>query len=134
MSLMKTEMTINVRPLRHVYFIAEDDLKRFTEVATFCCTQWGGINNLIIPVPIGERKGTENPFTNKDSFFVQNIKRRNPDIFIDAVATTEKQNTFYSLLSSWLGSQYPGKPVIEWEAFLTTDMSLHPLSVLTQST
>lgn len=43
---MKTELTINVRPMRHVYFIAENDLARFTDVASFCCTQWGGINNL----------------------------------------------------------------------------------------
>jgi hypothetical protein len=47
---MKTELTISVRPARHVYFIDENDLQRFKEVACYCCTQWGGINNLIIPI------------------------------------------------------------------------------------
>ena len=49
---MKTELTVNVRPGRHVYFIGEDDLERFVDVASYCCTQWGGINNLIIPVTV----------------------------------------------------------------------------------
>ena len=40
---MKTELTVNVRPLRHIYFIAEDDMASFIEVAAFCCTQWGGM-------------------------------------------------------------------------------------------
>ncbi len=129
MSLMKTEMTINVRPIRHVYFIAESDLTRFTEVACFCCTQWGGINNLIIPIPTGESKETENLLTNKDSSFVQIIKRRNPDIFIDAVSIADEESSFYNSLMPWLASKYLGKPVIKWETFLSTDRSLHPLQI-----
>ncbi len=50
--MMNTELIVNVRPVRHAYLIAEDDLSRFSELAIYCCTQWGGINNLIIPVKI----------------------------------------------------------------------------------
>lgn len=126
---MKTEMTINVRPLRLVYFIAENDLARFTEVATFCCTQWGGINNLIIPIPSGESKETEILLTNKDSSFVQIIKRRNPDIFIDAVSLADQESGFYNALMPWLASEYTSKHVIKWETFLSTNRSLHPLQI-----
>ncbi len=130
---MKTELTINVRPLRHVYFIAENDLKRFTEVASFCCTQWGGINNLIIPLPIEEAK-TKDLFLQKDSLFSQIIRRRNPDIFVDAVASIEGGETFYRSLMSWLTSAYPGWPVIKWESFLIADQSLHSLQIVIPQT
>src|SRR6266516_4663467 len=130
---MQTELTINVRPLRQVYFIAENDLKRFTEVASFCCTQWGGINNLILPLPTEESERND-LFLQKDSLFSQIIRRRNPDIFVNAVASIEGGETFYRSLMSWLTSQYSGKPIIKWEDFLTADNSLHPLQIVPSQT
>jgi len=109
MRLMKTELTINIRPLHHVYFIAENDLARFTEVASFCCTQWGGINNLIIPVPLAKAEEANSALLQKDSLFAQIIRRRNPDIFIDALPLREEEHPFYESLRSWLASEYPGK-------------------------
>jgi hypothetical protein len=81
---MRTELYTYVRPLRHAYFIREDDLARFQTVAAFCCTQWGGINNLIIPVKTATAASgaisLEIP-----SRFEHALRLRSPHFFIDAM-------------------------------------------------
>ncbi len=127
MRLMKTELTINVRPLRHAYFIAEDDLKRFTEVATFCCTQWGGINNLIIPIPTSIE--ADSTSIHKENWLFHIIKQRCPDISINALREKEQSNTIARSLIGKLTFEFPDKFPIPWETFREEDRSFHPLNI-----
>jgi hypothetical protein len=46
----QAKLTANFRPLKVAYFISNDDAVAFREVVRLCCTQWGGIRNLIVPV------------------------------------------------------------------------------------
>lgn len=39
----------NVRPVKHAYFVREDDKNGLVRVMHYVCTQWGGIRNLILP-------------------------------------------------------------------------------------
>lgn len=41
---------INVRPVKHAYFVRDDDKDALVRVMEYACTQWGGIRNLIVPV------------------------------------------------------------------------------------
>lgn len=44
------KLRINVRPVKHAYFILEDDWTTLADVIQLTGTQWGGIRNLILPV------------------------------------------------------------------------------------
>ncbi len=124
---MKAELTINIRPVRHVYFVSENDLERFVEVASFCCTQWGGINNLIIPVQFGKEAQESPIYIHSYNRFI--IEQRQPDIFVDAIpdkigdSLTEK-------FKSYFNSQFLGKSLDGWESFIQLDDVLHPLNIL----
>lgn len=125
---MKAELTINVRPVRHVYYIDENDLERFVEVASYCCTQWGGINNLIIPIKILKE-------ANSTSFQVHRYlgdmtRRRYPDIFVDAVSDREGHSSIHDTLKAQLASDYPGKFLNKWDTFIKVDNALHPLNII----
>lgn len=127
---MRAEFVVTARPLRHAYFVVEDDIERFIDVASYCCTQWGGINNLIIPVKKAE--GQSPPFQ-IEPLFERFIKSRRPDIFIDAVSDrdTTVGNSVLEGLRTYVSSKYPNKPLTWWEGFTRTyqDESVHPLNI-----
>ncbi len=125
--MMNTELTVNVRPVRHAYFIAEDDLTRFSELARYCCTQWGGINNLIIPVKIDNE--ADHPVVMIHGWFLDMIGRRRPDIFIDALIPMEADSPLHEALHAYLRSEHFTQPFERWDLFLHTDMTLHPLNI-----
>jgi hypothetical protein len=41
---------VNVRPLKVALFVAASSRKQLREAILDCCTMWGGITNLIVPV------------------------------------------------------------------------------------
>lgn len=124
---MKTELTVNVRPVRHVYFIGENDLERFVDVASYCCTQWGGINNLIVPVTIA-KEGQETSFQ-VHRLLSDMLGRRHPDVFVDAVSERESNDSLHNALSTQLASEYPGKFLNRWDTFIEMDNAFHPLNI-----
>ncbi|HNG18646.1 MAG TPA: hypothetical protein PLI59_05680, partial [Candidatus Obscuribacter sp.] len=40
----------NIRPVRIAYFLFADDEPGLARTIRLCCTQWGGLGHLIIPV------------------------------------------------------------------------------------
>lgn len=125
---MKAELTINVRPVRHVYFIDENDLERFVDVASYCCTQWGGINNLIIPITVV--KEAQNISYQVHRYLADMTRRRHPDIFVDAVSDREGNGSIHDEMNAQLASDYPGKLLNKWDSFIESDIALHPLNII----
>lgn len=130
---MKAEMTISVRPPRHAYFIPDDDLSRFVDVASWCCTQWGGINNLIVPVkPKSDMtvRGSQFSPVLSAPIFDAFLFWRQPDIYIDAVTHIDEMDT--SSDSQNVQRAYANKPLFHWDHFISpgVDDCLHPLSIL----
>ncbi|HEV2582275.1 MAG TPA: hypothetical protein VGT44_15580, partial [Ktedonobacteraceae bacterium] len=125
---MKAELTINIRPVRHVYFIGENDLERFVEVASYCCTQWGGSNNLIIPVQINKETDDAQVFVHSYNLFL--IRSRYPDVFVDAFSDKEENSSIRDDLAKYFASEFPGKNLQSWETFLLIDDVFHPLNIL----
>ena len=125
---MKAELTINIRPVRHVYFIGENDLERFVEVATYCCTQWGGINNLIIPVQINKETEDAQVYVHSYNLFL--IRSRQPDVFVDAFSDKEENSPIRDALARYFASEFPVKSLQLWESFIQLDDVFHPLNIL----
>ncbi|MDA0245297.1 MAG: hypothetical protein OT477_17920 [Chloroflexi bacterium] len=65
---------VNLRPVKHAYFIRSDDWNALEEVVQLSCTQWGGIQNLIIPV---------NPDKSIVFAFEEFLKLHDADYFIN---------------------------------------------------
>ncbi len=124
---MKAELTVNVRPVRHVYFIDENDLERFVDVASYCCTQWGGINNLIVPITV-MKEGQETNFQ-IHRFLSDMIGRRHPDVFVDAASDRESDESLHDALNNQLASEFPDKSLNKWDAFIEGDNAFHPLNI-----
>jgi hypothetical protein len=125
---VKAELTINIRPVRHVYFVDENDLERFVEVASYCSTQWGGINNLIIPVQIDKETGDVQIHIHSYNMFLINL--RQPDIFVDALSGKEENSSIRDSLASYLTSLVLDKSLHQWLSFIQFDDSFHPLNIL----
>jgi hypothetical protein len=71
---MRATLGPNVRPVKVAYFIDEDDLTSFEQIARFCCTQWGGLHSFIIPV---EPRGVR-------SVFAHALSAHQPDLVVSA--------------------------------------------------
>ena len=129
---MRSELYTYVRPLRHAYFIQEDDLARFQDMAAYCCTQWGGINNLIIPVKIAT--STSGAVTiDISSRFDLALKRRIPHFFIDAVTDQleyEEANEVSRQLQDFVRGINATAFLHVWDQFLEIDDCLHPLGII----
>ncbi len=125
---MKTELTITTRPLRHVYFIADNDLSQFINVASFCCTQWGGINNLIVPINTAKTMSTDTP--SKEQWFHSLLQQHTPDIFINALPENAQACSVWRWFETEIVHSFPGRQVLPWETFCREDQSLHPLQIL----
>jgi len=40
----------NIRPVRHVFFVSPNSREQTRRAMAYCCTMWGGIMSLIVPV------------------------------------------------------------------------------------
>jgi hypothetical protein len=126
---MKTELAITARPLRHVYFIADDDLTQYINVASFCCSQWGGINNLIVPV--NTAKTMRDDTSSKERWYLTLLQRHTPDVFINALPANGQACSVWRWFETKIGHSFPGKQVLPLEKFYGVDRSLSPLQILT---
>jgi hypothetical protein len=112
------KVRINVRPVKHAYFVYEDDVDSLTRVLRFVCTQWGGIRSLIIPV--------RRDLTVKNSFLFS-LRTHEPDRFVaymPDVKAPEREG-----LETYINRLWPYKKVtlIPGEEFEHADMSAHAL-------
>lgn len=125
---MKADLTINIRPVRHIYFISENDLERFVEVASYCCTQWGGSNNLIIPIQFGKDAQDMPLYIHSYNLFL--ISLRQPDTFVDAISDRMDDSLIRDSFKNYFASQFPGHSLYEWSSFIQYDDTFHPLNIL----
>lgn len=124
---MKTELMLTFRPIRHVFFVSDHDLEQFLAIAIKCCTQWGGINNLIIPVDVtDERSGT----LQREMLFLNWMQQRHPDCFINALPMEAQTCSAWKRLASTINDLFPGKPLLTWDAFCQESEEVHPASLV----
>lgn len=82
---MRASLASNVRPLKFAYFIDDDDLDRFIGAVRFCCSQWGGIRNFIVPVKT----------VGVDGWFRGLLSQHPPDVVVRACSRrTDLQDGF----------------------------------------
>lgn len=122
------KLRVNVRPIKHAYFIRDDDFETLNKVIRSVCTQWGGIRNLIIPVK---------PDITIDPIFERALKLHEPDEFVSYVepfntAGHEKHNALRSYVAAFW--PYRGIRIQHGEVFDGLfgggDQSMHVLGVL----
>jgi hypothetical protein len=118
------KMRVNVRPIKHAYFVREDDIDTIESVIRICCTQWGGLRNLIIPIK---------PDFTTDFLFEYLLKLHEPDQFVDFYFTAdEAQHNLHEELRSYLLSLWPHRSIELWSgpSFIHIENSAHALDVL----
>jgi hypothetical protein len=122
------KLRVNVRPIKHAFFIRDDDFETLNKVIRSVCTQWGGIRNLIIPV---------RPDVTIDPIFERVLKLHEPDEFVSYVEpfnseSYEKHNALRSYIAAFW--PYRGISIQHGEVFDgeygAGDQSMHALNVL----
>lgn len=115
------KVRINIRPVKHAYFIYEDDADSLTRILRFVCTQWGGIRSLIIPV---KRDLTVS------NFFLFMLGTHEPDRFVAYMQDLDIPER--EKLETYINRLWPYKKVtfLSGEDFEHTDMTAHALHVI----
>src|SRR5258708_26873820 len=122
---MKTELMLTTRPIRHVFFISDHDLAQFCAVATKCCTLWGGITNLIIPVDLTDELRSVSQAEHLLFSFVQ---PQRADCFINALPRGVQECPAWNRLTAAIDHMFPGKPLLDWDVFCQESREVHPAS------
>jgi hypothetical protein len=117
---------INVRPVKHAYFVREDDMENLIHILRYVCTQWGGLRNLIIPLK---------PDLTIAPVFEYMLKHHEPDLFIGFLrGSKEKGYEDHDELQGYLCGLFPHRMIdlqID-EIFLEHDRAMHPLNAVSQ--
>ena len=121
---MKIELMLTARPIRHVFLIDNHDLAQFLAVATRCCSQWGGINDLIIPVD------TTSDASQREHQLLTFAQQRRPDCFINVLPKEAQASATWKRLIATIGYTFPGKPLINWDEFCQESQEVHPASLV----
>lgn len=114
----------NIRPVKIVYFVWEDDWATLRRVLGLVCTQWGGIRNLVIPV---------NKQLEIAPIFEHLLKLCEPDWFVAYVhPETSRDFKEHESLQIWLGKVFPFRHVHLQigDSFERIDHSAHAISVI----
>ncbi len=122
---MKTELMLTTRPIRHVFFISDHDLAQYLAVVARCCAQWGGINNLIIPVDTTDERSDASQGVGQLLTFAQ---QRHPDCFINVLPTEAQACSTWRRLIATIEHTFPGKPLLAWDVFRREPQEVHPAS------
>ena len=77
------KLRVNVRPIRRAYFVRQDDASQIEEAIRLCCTQWGGIRNLLVPVGADLSIGP---------LFIDLLKLHEPDLFVSYLGDLKTGN------------------------------------------
>lgn len=114
----QSKIRINIRPVKHAYFVYDDDIESLTRVLRLVCTQWGGIRSLIIPV--------KRDLTVKNVFlFILRI--HNPDRFVAFMPDTGAQDR--EGLETYINRLWPYKKItfLPGDGFERADNAAHAL-------
>lgn len=117
----------NIRPVKHAYLIREDDQSALTRVMRLCCTQWGGIRNLIIPVT---EDGT------LEGFNELLVRLNDPDRFISFLDDkSSREASLPAALAESIQALLDGREIepLGGEWYLRHDSTTHVLHVVPHS-
>jgi hypothetical protein len=117
---------INVRPVKHAYFVLEDDMENLIRVMRYVCTQWGGIENLIIPVK---------PDLTIAPFFKSMLQQHEPDLFVGFLPKPRTRDyRDHDVIQGYLGWLFPHRMIslADDESFIEYDNAMHPLNAFPQ--
>jgi hypothetical protein len=120
---MKTELMLTSRPIRHVFFIGDHDLGQFLAIAERCCAQWGGINNLIIPVDTTDELSNA---LQREQQLLTFAQQRRPDCFINALPGEAQVYAAWKRWTAAIEHNFPGKPLLAWDIFCQESQEVHP--------
>ena len=109
--IMHTSLAVNFRPIKTLYFLDSSDLDSFVDIALYCCTQWGGMHNLIVPVP---------PDGVLD-MFLDAIRVHAPDRVVSACVANDQ------IAADLREVYFPRLSPSGWEYFKEADSAAHPL-------
>ena len=118
----------NVRPVKHAYLIRENDQSALTRVMRLCCTQWGGIRNLIIPVTEDDRLERFNELL---------VRLNQPDRFISFLDDkSSREANLPATLAESIQALLDGREAkpLGGEWYLKHDSTSHVLEVVPHNT
>lgn len=97
------ETRFNIRPLKHAYFVLNDNWETCRRAVRMACTQWGGVRSLLIPV-----SGDDAPFP----WFTEHMLRlHEPDRFVDYAFETRDNSDRRELLRLRLRALWPNRDI-----------------------
>lgn len=113
----------NIRPVRHAYLVSARSSHQLERAMSFCCTQWGGISNLIVPVGSSLRI---------PPLYEHLLTLVEPDVVVSYLpADSEGGRLRHDKLQARLSALWPHSDVaLHTAAYEKDDMTAHPLSVL----
>jgi len=117
----------NVRPIKRAYFVPENDIEAARRVLRYVCTEWGGINNLIIPI---------RPDFSIPPLFKTQLQFHEPDQFITfAMSSREADREKHWIAEEEIRQLFPWRSIqIQFhDVFVKYDTAMHPLGVIPPS-
>ncbi len=118
---------VNVRPIKFAYFFKEGDKTALERILRLVSTQWGGLNNLIIPVPNDLQISGLFKYLLKlhepDRFvgYLHNLKQKRPNL--------DFHNKFQAYLNElWQRRIFPLE--VGGDFFEKQDRTAHPLGII----
>jgi len=113
----------NVRPVRHAYLVSARSSHQLGRAMSYCCTQWGGISNLIVPVASNLK------ISPLDEYLLKLVE---PDVVVSYLpADSEVGRLRHEKLQAHVSALWPHRDVgLNTAAFETHDTAAHPLSII----
>lgn len=117
------KLRTNIRPVRHAYFVSSRSASQLERAMGWCCTQWGGISNLIIPVSSAGRIAP---------LYEHLLKMVEPDVLVSYMPQeSESGRRRHDHLVSYLAGLWPNKQTSLLDKhFEQFDYAAHPLNLI----
>ena len=120
------KLRTNIRPVRHAYFVSNRSASQLERAMSWCCTQWGGISNLIVPV---SSRGRIAPLHE------HLLKMVEPDVLVSYVPQDgEHGQERHEHLAAYLAGLWPNKQTsLLDQHFEQFDYAAHPLNLISEA-
>jgi hypothetical protein len=116
------KVRFGIRPVKHAYFVRENDMEAMRRIMTLACTQWGGIRSIILPL---------DPDLTIQPLYMEWLALHEPDWFVAFVSLEEFTDVMNSIRRQ-LQTIWPHKQIgVEHGGhYETTDITAHAVGVL----
>jgi hypothetical protein len=123
LSTESTKLRVNVRPIKHLFLVQEQDIQSVQRIIRLAGTQWGGIRSLIIPV---------SQDCSLDPFSRYIIQANEPDLIVNYLHPDTIDSSALTNLRNLLGEIMPKRRIVWAHAngFEQYDHRLHILEAI----